>query len=265
MKELGKLKYFLRIEVVYFKQGSMYLISSKKQENWDVRPQGYLLSRTIGLSSNHREVPILNISGKLIYLSFTRPDITYVVSVAVERILQYLKASLGKGLLFRKKGMLSMEICTYADYAGSVVDRRFTFGYCMFLGENLVTWKSKKKNVIAQSSAEVEFRVMAQGICEGLWMKIILDYLKVKYEGPIKLLCDNNSIISAHNLVQHDKEKHIEINRHFIKEKLNSGFVVTTHVPTRFQVANIFTKGFPVARFQELNGKLGIIDIHLPS
>ncbi|RDY05233.1 Copia protein, partial [Mucuna pruriens] len=88
---------------------------------------------------------------------------------------------------------------------------------------------------------------MAHGICEGLWMKIILDDLKVKYEGLIKLFCDNNSAISiVHNPVQHGRTKHIEIDRHFIKEKLNSGLVVTTHVPTRIQIVDIFTKGLPI-------------------
>ncbi|RDX70453.1 putative mitochondrial protein, partial [Mucuna pruriens] len=76
---------------------------------------------------------------------------------AVERILQYLKAGLGKGLLYKKEGTLSMEIYTDADYARSFVDRRSTSGYCMFLGGNLVTWKSKKQNVVARSSAEAEF------------------------------------------------------------------------------------------------------------
>ncbi|RDX99179.1 Copia protein, partial [Mucuna pruriens] len=88
-------------------------------------------------------------------------------------------------------------------------------------------------------------------------MKIILDDLKVKYEGPIKLFCDNNSIISiAHNPVQYDRIKHIEIDRHFIKEKLDSGLIVTTHVPTGLQVADVFTKELPVTKFQELNDNI---------
>ncbi|RDX90364.1 Copia protein, partial [Mucuna pruriens] len=147
-----------------------------------------------------------------------------------------------------------MEIYTNADYAGSVVDRRPTFGYCMFLGGNLVTWKRKKQNVVVQSSVEVEFRAMAQGIYEGLYMKIILDDLKVKYEGPIKLFYDNNLTISiAHNPVQHDRKKHIEIDKHIIKEKLDNELIVTTHVPTGLQVVDVFTKGLPTTRFQELN------------
>ncbi|RDX66854.1 Copia protein, partial [Mucuna pruriens] len=113
----------------------------------------------------------------ILIMKRTRPDITYVVNVANPR----------KGLLFKKEGTLSMEIYPDADYAKSVVDKRSTFGYCMFLGGNLVTLRSNKLNVVVRSSAEAEFRAMSQGICEGLWMKIILDNLKIKYEGPIKL------------------------------------------------------------------------------
>ncbi|RDY02146.1 Copia protein, partial [Mucuna pruriens] len=92
---------------------------------------------------------------------------------------------------------------------------------------------------------------MTQGICEGLWMKIILDDLKVKYERPIKLFCDNNSL-----KIQRNRIKYIEIDRHFIKEKLDSGLIVTTHVLTGLQVVDVFTKGLPATRFQELNDKL---------
>ncbi|RDX65647.1 Copia protein, partial [Mucuna pruriens] len=82
---------------------------------------------------------------------------------------------------------------------------------------------------------------------------IILDNLKVKYEGHIKLFYDNNSAISImHNPVQHDRTKHTKIDRHFIKEKLNSRLVVTTHVLTGFQVADVFTKGSLQLDFKNL-------------
>ncbi|RDY10983.1 Copia protein, partial [Mucuna pruriens] len=133
-------------------------------------------------------------------------------------------------------------------------------------GGNLITWKSKKQNVVAQSSAEAEFRAIAHDICEGLRMKIILDGLKVKYKGPIKLFCGNNSTISiVHNPVQYDRTKHIENDRHFIKEKLDSGLIVIARVPTRLQVTDVFIKWLPIARFQEPNGKLAMIAIHLPT
>ena len=217
--------------------------------------------------------------GKLIYLSHTRPDIAYAVSVvsqfmhdprerhmqAVDKILQYLKSSPGNGLLFKREDTLNRKIYTDVDYAGSITDRKSTSGYCVFLGDSLVTWRSKKQDRVSRSSAEAEFRALAQGMCEGLWMRIILDDLKVKVENPIQLHCDNKSAMSiTHNPVQHDRTKHIEIDRHF-KDNLDRGFVITTHVPTELQIADIFTKGLPPSRFQDLVGKLGMIDIHLPT
>ena len=151
---------------------------------------------------------------------------------AVYRVLHYLKANPGKGILFRRDAALALECYTDADYAGSPIDRRSTSGYFTFLGGNVVTWRSKKQNVVARSSAEAEFRAMAQGICELLWLKVILEDLRIKWEGPMRLYCDNKSAISiAHNPVQHDRTKHIEIDRHFIKEKLDSGLICTPYVP----------------------------------
>ena len=100
---------------------------------------------------------------------------------------------------------MSLEAYTDIDYASSVVDRRSTSGCCTFLGGNLITWRSKKQNVVDKSSVEAEFRATALGICELLWIKIILDDLKIKWEQPIRLYCDNKSGNSiTHNLVQHD-------------------------------------------------------------
>ena len=80
------------------------------------------------------------------------------------------------------------------------MDRRSTTGYYTFLGGNLVTWKSKKQNVVVRLSAESEFRVIAQGLCELLWLKIILDDLRIEWDDPMKLYCDNKSAINiAHN------------------------------------------------------------------
>ena len=113
---------------------------------------------------------------------------------------------------------------TDADYAGCSDDRRSTSAYCTFVWGNLVTWRSKKQAVVSRSSAEAEFRAMAQGICEIIWIRGILNELRVKFIAPMKLFCDNKSAISiANNPVQHDRTKHVEIDRHFIKEKLERG------------------------------------------
>ena len=119
------------------------------------------------------------------YLTVTRPDISFAVSVvsqflsspsdshwdAVIRILRYIKRALGKGILYEDKG--HTNICCYADadWAGSPSDRRSTSGYCVLVGENLVSWKSKKQNVVARSSAEIEYWAMANAICELIWLK----------------------------------------------------------------------------------------------
>jgi len=123
----------------------------------------------------------------------------------------------------------------------------------MFLGGNLVTWRSKKQNEVTRSSEKAEFRVMTQGVCELLWMKIILNDLKVKYEVPMGLTYDNKSAISiAHNPVQHEQTKHVEIDQHFIKEKLDNCLIVIEDIPSRLQLVDIFTKGLPTKQFKDL-------------
>ncbi|CAL8998093.1 unnamed protein product, partial [Prunus brigantina] len=85
---------------------------------------------------------------------------------AVDRILRYLKLAPGKGLMFSKNRDLEVVGYTDADWAGSITDRRSTSSYFTFVGGNLVTWRSKKQNVVSRSSAEAEYRGMAHGICE---------------------------------------------------------------------------------------------------
>ncbi|KAK2981314.1 hypothetical protein RJ640_007015 [Escallonia rubra] len=102
--------------------------------------------------------------------------------------------------------------------------RKSTSGYCTFVWGNLVTWRSKKQSVVARSSAEAEYRAMAHGICEMMWLKRVLEELRRPVTMPMKLYCDNKATINiANNPVQHDRTKHVEIDRHFIKEKIEAG------------------------------------------
>ena len=123
--------------------------------------------------------------GKLIYLSHTRPDISYVVGVdsrfmhlpqvphmdVVIRILRYLKGTSSRGVFFKKNDHLDLMAYTDADWTGDWDNRKSTSGYFTLLGGNLVTWRSKKQKVIALSSAEAEFRGIAKGLTEILWLK----------------------------------------------------------------------------------------------
>lgn len=150
------------------------------------------------------------------YLAHTRPDLAYSLSIvsqfmhspseehmkAVIRILQYLKSSPGRGIMFTKGDNLSVKGYTDADWAGSIDDRHSTAGYLTFVGGNLVTWRSKKQGVIARSSAEVEYIGMAKGVCELLWIKTLLQELKISSTSPMKLYCDNKAACDiAHNHV----------------------------------------------------------------
>ncbi|GAA0166805.1 hypothetical protein LIER_40258 [Lithospermum erythrorhizon] len=123
---------------------------------------------------------------------------------AVYRILKYLMQAPDKGLFFKKLEDRTVKVFTYTDWTGSIYDRKSTSGYCTLVWGNLVTWRSKKQNVVARS-VEAEYRAMAHGVCEVIWVKRLFEKLDMKFDGPIQLYCDNQSAISiAHNHVQHD-------------------------------------------------------------
>ncbi|KAA0059995.1 Beta-galactosidase [Cucumis melo var. makuwa] len=131
---------------------------------------------------------------------------------------------------------------------------------------NLVTWRSKKQSVVARSSAEAEYRAMSLGICEEIWLQKVLSDLHQECETPLKLFCDNKAAISiANNPIQHDKIKHVKIDRHFIKERLDSGSICIPYIPSSQQIADVLTKGLLRPHFDLCVSKLGLIDIYLPT
>ena len=128
------------------------------------------------------------------------------------KILHYLKGTLGKKPHFGKHDQLKIEIFMDADRAGSIEDKRSTFGYCTFMFGNLIKWRYKKQNMVARSSAEAKFSSIAHGICEVLWIKRVLEELKITIHPPTMMYCGNKATISIfHNLVHHDRTKHVEV------------------------------------------------------
>jgi hypothetical protein len=290
VKDLGRLRYFLGIEI---SRGPKGMFLSQRKYILDLLKETGMLGcrpATTPIDQNHRlskdaGTPVdrecyQRLVGRLIYLSHTRPDIAFAVSVvsqfmhdprsshmeAVYRILRYLKSCPGKGLLYTRQGNLHVECYTDADWAGSLDDRRSTSGYCVFVGGNLVDWRSKKQSVVARSTAEAEFHAMAHGVCELLWVQILLTELQLFKSKPLMLYCDNKAAIDiANNPIHHDRTKHIEIDRHFIKEKLDKGIICLPYVKSASQVADVLTKGLPEKMFSAFCTKMGLYDVFAPS
>ncbi|RDX77563.1 Vacuolar protein sorting-associated protein 18-like protein, partial [Mucuna pruriens] len=146
----------------------------------------------------------------------------------------------------------------------SITDRKSTFGYCTFVYGNLITWRRKKQNVVARSSANAECRAMTQGVCEILWLKRILGELQLPMTLPMKLYFDNNkvAISISQNPDQHDWTKHVEIDRHFIKEKVDEGLICMPFVLTSQQVLDNYGRVEELVYFASLKGQNEIVVHH---
>ncbi|RVW72367.1 Retrovirus-related Pol polyprotein from transposon RE2 [Vitis vinifera] len=220
-KDLGKLKYFLGIEIA---QSSSGVVLSQRKYALDILEEtGMLDCKPVDtpMDPNVKLVPgqgeplgdpgrYRRLVGKLNYLTITRPDISFPVSVvsqflqspcdshwdAVIRILRYIKSTPGQGVLYENRGHTQVVGYTDADWAGSPTDRRSTSGYCVFIGGNLISWKSKKQDVVARSSAEAEYRAMALATCELIWLRHLLQELRFGKDEQMKLICDNQGRIT---------------------------------------------------------------------
>jgi Reverse transcriptase (RNA-dependent DNA polymerase) len=282
IKDLGKLKYFLGIEVARSNKGLFlsqrkYVIDMLKETGkLGVKPANTPMEYNSKFITNNDLLDNIEqfqrLVGKLIYLTITRPDISYAVSYIsqfmqkptkghmelVNRLLRYLKASPGRGILMRRNGHTKIEGYVDADWAGNPTDRRSTSGLCILVGGNPVVWRSKKQSVVARSSAEAEYRAMASATSEIVWLRALLNELKcTNLNESAKLFCDNQAAVHiASNPVFHERTKHIEVDCHFIREKILDKTIETAHIRSIDQLADIFTKALPTGLFQKNASKL---------
>jgi hypothetical protein len=129
----------------------------------------------------------------------------------------------------------------------------------VFLGDNLVFWLAKRQTVVSRSSAEAEYRVVANGVAEATWPRQLLHEFQTLPSRCTLVYCDNISVVYlSTNLIQHQCTKHVEIDLHFVREKVAIGQVRVLHVPTTSQFVGIFTKGLPSSVFNEFWSSLNI-------
>ncbi|XP_021725051.1 uncharacterized protein LOC110692353 [Chenopodium quinoa] len=164
---------------------------------------------------------------------------------ALKRIFRYLRGTSEYGLFLHSTGSPTIVIAYLdTDWAGCPDGRRSTIGYAVFLGKNLISWRSKKQPTVSKSSTEAEYRAVAYTAAETIWLKQLLADLDYFLRRPVTLYCDNvSATYPTSNPVQHDRSKHIDVDYHFVREMVTSGGLRVRHVPTQLQVADIVTKG----------------------
>jgi hypothetical protein len=281
LKDLGLLRYFLGLQIDYRKVG-LFVHQHKyvsdllhKFQMSDCKTAPTPIATTPPLSTDHDATlsdptPFRSLVGALQYATFTRPDIAFAVNrvcqfmhkpstihfVAAKRILRYLKGTLHKGILFQP-GPLALTAFTDADWAGDPSDRRSTSGIIVFLGHNPITWLAKKQHTVSRSSTEAEYRSLATGAAELAWIRQVLCDLKLFLPSAPLIWCDNTSALAlASNPVFHGRTKHIEVDYHFVREKVVRGDLLLQFISTHDQLADIFTKALPSTRFLQLCSKL---------
>ncbi|KAM1169726.1 hypothetical protein ACFX19_032002 [Malus domestica] len=258
IKDLGPLHYFLGIEVKRSSSGifinqTKYILDLLQKANMDgAKPYNTPLStakldHTSPLLENATEYRSL--VGALQYLIWTRPDISFAVNLvcqfmhsprlshlqAVKRHLRYLKSSIELGLWFSKSSYpLCLQAFSDADWAGCSIDKRSTSGFCIFLGSSILSWSAKKQPTMAHSSIEAEYRSLANTAAEITWICKLLVDIGYKLPSPPQLWCDNVSAISlAKNPNFHARTKHVEIDYHYIREKVLAKHVTVDFVCTQ--------------------------------
>jgi len=178
---------------------------------------------------------------------------------ALKRILRYIRGTLHLGLELRPSSVEDITAYSDADWAGCPNTRKSTSGYAVFLGDNLISWSSKRQSTISRSSAEAEYRAVDNAVAEATWLRQLLLELHTPLRRATLVYCDNiSAVYMSSNPVQHQRTKHIEIDLHFVRERVSIGEVRVMHVPTASQYADIFTKGLPSSVFSEFKSRLNI-------
>ncbi|GKA29909.1 ribonuclease H-like domain-containing protein [Tanacetum coccineum] len=178
---------------------------------------------------------------------------------ALKRILRYLRGTTDFGLQFFASSVNQLTVYSDADWTGSPATHKSTFRYCVFLGDNLLSWSSKKEETLSRSSANAEYKGVSNAVAETTWVSNLLRELYVPLFTATMVYCNNVSdVYLSTNPMQHQRTKHIEIDIHFVCDFVALGQVHVLHVPSRLQYVDIFTKGLPWTFFLDFQSSLNV-------
>ena len=284
MTDLGKMRYFLGLEVLQRSDG--IFISQKKYALEVLQRFGMDKSNSVHnpivpgfkLMKDKGGVKVdkpyyKQVVGSLMYLTATRPDMMFVVSLisrymenptelhlqGAKRVLRYFQGTTEFEIFYRKGGDDELVTYTDSDHAGDLDERKSTSGYVFLLSSGAISWSSKKQPIVSLSSTEVEFIAAASCACQAVWLKRVLGKLGQNQGKPTIIHCDSSSAIKlSKNPVMHGRSKHIDVRFHFLRELTKAGTVELVHCGTQEQLADVMTKPLKLDAFLKLRGLLGV-------
>jgi hypothetical protein len=278
IKDMGALKSFLGVEIRPSSTG--FFLSQEKYAGMSNCRSALTPVDTNGKLSSHGVVldnpsKYRSLADALQYLTVTRLDLYYVVQQAclhmhdprdchlalIKRILRYVRGTTSLGLHLWASSSTALTAYTDADWAGCPDTQRSTSGYCVFFGESLVFWSSKRQPTMSRSSAEAEYRAVANVAAECIWLRQLLGELHCHIASAKVAFCDNvSAVYMTCNPVHHRQTKHIEIDIHFVRERIALGELRVHHVSSAEQFVDVMTKGLPSSTFQKFRSSLCIGD-----
>jgi hypothetical protein len=185
---------------------------------------------------------------------------------AAKRILRFIKKEPRKRIMFPSESHLSLRDFSDADWGSCVESRKSITGYCLFLGSSLIAWRSKKQQTPSRSSAEAEYRSLADTTCEIKWILKLFKDFHIQPNLPIPLYCDNQSTLHiGNNPGFHERTKHIKLDCHIVREEVQKAIIQLIVVPSQSQAIDIFTKSLARGPFENAESKLGMKNIYLPA